>query len=91
MTVRQLARAVAAAGVTVTLAASPALARIDPPATPAYNAREAAPPVVVVRDVHDGFDWGAAALGAGTGGALVVIGALAGAAYTTRHRIGVAR
>jgi hypothetical protein len=46
---------------------------------------------VVVRTVDDGFDWGSAAIGAGGAGALVMVVALGGVAYTTRHRIGVAR
>ena len=45
----------------------------------------------VVQEIDDGFNWGSAAIGAGATGALVVIVALGGVAYTTRHRIGVAR
>ena len=41
--------------------------------------------------IDQGFDWGSAAIGAGGAGALVVIVALGGTAYTTRHRVGVAR
>jgi hypothetical protein len=44
-----------------------------------------------VRTTDAGFDWGSAAVGAGSGSALVVIVALGGFAYTGRHRIRVAR
>jgi hypothetical protein len=40
----------------------------------------------VVQKIDDGFDWGSAAVGA-----LVVVVALGGVAYTTRHRLGVVR
>ena len=100
----QLARALAAGAAVAALAAPPASARIDPPPTPAFNAGRAAPtaaagsesgpgnpPVVIVRNVEDGFDWGAAAIGAGGVGALIVLVSAGGFAYTTRHRIGAAR
>ena len=100
----QLARALAAGAAVAALAAPPAVARIDPPPTPAFNAGRAAPtaaagsesrpgnpPVVIVRNVDDGFDWGAAAIGAGGAGALIVLVSAGGFAYTARHRIGVAR
>jgi hypothetical protein len=80
----QLARALAAAAAAAALSAPPAFARIDPPPIPAFNADRAAPtatvesesrpgnrPVVIVRNVNDGFDWGAAAIGAGGAGALI--------------------
>ena len=47
--------------------------------------------MVIVRNVDDGFDWGAAAIGAGGAGALIVLVSAGGFAYTARHRIGVAR
>jgi hypothetical protein len=100
----QLARALAAGAAVAALAAPPAVARIDPPPTPAFNAGRAAPtatagsesrpgnpPVVIVRNVDDGFDWGAAAIGAGGAGALIVLVSAGAFAYTARHRIGVAR
>jgi hypothetical protein len=82
------------AGVTaVALAAPPAVARPidDPrlPAEPTVVVNSERPPVV--QEIDDGFDWGSAAIGAGGAGALVVIVALGGVAYTTRNRIGVAR
>jgi hypothetical protein len=90
-------RALAAAAAAAMLAAPPALARIDPPPTPSFNTRAPAPTIspanrpVVVRAVDDGFDWGAAAIGAGGVGALVVLISLGGIAYSGRHRIGVVR
>jgi hypothetical protein len=87
---RRLARALAATAAAAALAAPPALARIDPPATPAYNSREAGPTSqsapVVVRTIDDGFDWGAAAIGAGGAGAVVALAALAAFANTSRDR-----
>ena len=81
-----LARALAAAAVTAALAAPAAHARIDPPPTSDFNASETeAAPVVVVRSVDAGFDWGAAAIGAGSAGALVALvslGAFAGVGRT---------
>jgi hypothetical protein len=89
------ARALGVGLAAAALAAPSALARVDPPATTPFNSREADPTVpaapVVVRTVDDGFDWGSAAIGAGGAGALVMVVALGGVAYTTRHRIGVAR
>ena len=41
--------------------------------------------------IDAGFDWGSAAIGAGGAGALVVLITLGGFAFTSRHRIGVAR
>jgi hypothetical protein len=89
----RLARVFAAVASAAALAAPTAVARpIDDPLLPAR------PPVVVepeqtavVQKIDDGFDWGSAAIGAGGAGALVVIVALGGVAYTTRHRVGVAR
>ena len=85
-----------AAGVTAAaLAAPPAVARpIDDPQLPVHPGRtlagepEQAP---VVQQIDGGFDWGSAAIGAGGSGALLVLLTLGGVAYTTRHRIGVAR
>jgi hypothetical protein len=88
---RRLIPAAAAGAAAAALAASPALARIDPPPTPAFNAREPTPPVVIVRNVDAGFDWGAAAIGAGGTGALAVVVALGTAALSTRQQIGVKR
>ena len=84
----RLAVALATVVAAAALAAPPALARIDPPATPSFNSREAAPtPMaapVVVRTVDDGFDWGAAAIGAGAAGALIALASLG--AQTSRGR-----
>jgi hypothetical protein len=98
-----LARALAAAIAVVALAAPAAPARIDPPATPVFNSSEAAPtatvgsgsrptnpPVVIVRNVEDGFDWGAAAIGAGGAGAVVALVSLAAFAKTSRGRARIA-
>ena len=88
----RLARALAAAAAAVTLAAPPALARIDPPATPEFNSHDAAPTSapVVVRTIDDGFDWGAAAIGAGGAGGVVALAALAAFANTSRDHTRVA-
>ena len=97
----RLARTVAAGLAAAALAAPAASARpIDHPRLPASGGAgtavavepdPAAPRVPVVRTIDAGFDWGSAAIGAGGAGALVVIVALGGCAYTGRHRIGVAR
>ena len=50
-----------------------------------------AEPPVVVRTVDDGFDWGSAAIGAGTGGAVIVLVSLGGFAYISRARVPAAR
>jgi hypothetical protein len=50
---------------------------------------DSSPPVV--QTIDEGFDWGSAAIGAGSGGALVVIVALGVAAYATRRPVGVSR
>jgi hypothetical protein len=91
----QFSLALAAGLAAAALAAPPALARVDPPATTPFNSRETDPTApatpVVVRTVDDGFDWGSAAIGAGGAGALAMVVALGGVAYTTRHRVGVTR
>ena len=97
---RRLSRLLAAGVAVAALAAPPALARpIDPPVPRDPGTRvavepEPAPvpvPAPVVQTIDDGFDWGSAAIGAGGAGALVAIVSLGGFAYTSRHRIGVAR
>jgi hypothetical protein len=92
-----------AAGVTAAaLAAPPALARpiddpqlpvrVDPgPVVTVEPEPAAADAPIVVRHIDAGFDWGSAAVGAGGAGALIVLVSFGGYAYTTRHRIGVAR
>ena len=85
----RFARLLAAGVAAAALAAPPAVARpIDEPQEPIRPEPEQP---VVVHKIDDGFDWGSAAIGAGGAGALAVVVALGGAAYTTRHRIGVAR
>jgi hypothetical protein len=93
----RLARLLAAGVTAVALAAPPAVARpIDGPNEPVRPdpfetvvvEPEHAP---VVQKIDDGFDWGSAAIGAGSGGALVVVVALGGVAYSSRHRVRVAR
>jgi hypothetical protein len=95
----RLARLLAAGVTAAAVAAPPAVARPidgpnepvrpDPGTTVAVEPEQATRPVV--QNIDDGFDWGSAAIGAGSGGALAVIVALGGVAYTNRHRIGVAR
>jgi hypothetical protein len=84
----RLAGALATAVAAAALAAPPALARIDPPATPSFNSREAGPTTtaapVVVHTVDGGFDWGAAAIGAGGAGALIAIASLGASARMSR-------
>jgi hypothetical protein len=87
----RLAGALAAATAAATLAAPPAPARIDPPATPEYNVPTSGPPSVpIVRVVDDGFDWGAAAIGAGGAGA-IALAAIAAFAGSSRARPRTAR
>ena len=92
----RLTRVFAAAVTAAALAAPPTLARpIDGPnepvrPDPGTTVIEAERPPVV-QEINAGFDWGSAAIGAGGAGALVVVVALGGVAYTARHRIGVAR
>jgi hypothetical protein len=82
--VRLFVADVTAAAITV----PPAVARpIDSENVPASV--ESSPPVV--QTIDEGFDWGSAAIGAGGGGALVVIVALGVAAHTTRRPVGVTR
>jgi hypothetical protein len=44
-----------------------------------------------VRTIDEGFDWGSAAIGAGSAGAVIVLVSLGGAAYVARHRAPVPR
>jgi hypothetical protein len=93
----RLARLLAAGVTAAALAAPPAVARPiegpnepglpDPDATVVVEPEQAP----VVQQIDEGFDWGSAAIGAGGAGALVVVVALGGVAYTTRQRVGVAR
>jgi hypothetical protein len=93
----RLSRVLAVAVTAAALAAPPAIARpIDGPLEPTRS--DPGPTIVmepeqapVVQKIDDGFDWGSAAVGAGGAGALVVVVALGGVAYTTRHRLGVVR
>jgi hypothetical protein len=79
----RLAAALAVGTVAAALAAPPAPARIDPPPNPSYNVPEAADASrPVMRVVDDGFDWGAAAIGAGGGGAVIALAAFAGTSRT---------
>jgi hypothetical protein len=87
----RLAGALAAGAAAAALAAPPAPARIDPPPKLAYNNADTAPDsgppsAPVVRVVDDGFDWGAAAIGAGGAGAVIALAALAAFAGTSRAR-----
>ena len=92
----RLARLLAAGVTAAALAAPPASARpIDGPNDPVrpdpFETGAQSEQAPVVQKIDEGFDWGSAAIGAGGAGALVVIVAFGGAAYTSRHRIGVAR
>jgi hypothetical protein len=97
----RLTRALAAGVATAVLAAPSAVARpIDDPQLPISRDRRTTVTVEpepgparapVVRSIDDGLDWGSAAIGAGAGGALVVLVSLGGYAYTSRNRIRVAR
>jgi hypothetical protein len=97
----RLARVLAAGVTAAALAAPSAVARpIDGPQDPVspdpnptivVEPEHAPARPAIVQTVDDGFDWGSAAIGAGGAGALIVVVALGGAAYTTRHWIGVAR
>jgi hypothetical protein len=93
----RLARMLAVGMTAAALAAPPAVARpIDGPdepvrPDPVTPVEVESAPVPVVREIDESFDWGSAAVGAGAAGALVVVVALGGVAYSSRHRIGVAR
>ena len=86
-----LARMLAASLAVAALAAPAALAMPDPgpivdePTSATKNAP------VVVRAADEGFDWGSAAVGAGSAGALIVLVSLGGFSYATRDRIRVVR
>jgi hypothetical protein len=92
----RVAHLLAAAAAAAALAAPTASARlIDGPQDPLRHsdtagAVEPAPPPagrpVIVRDIDTGFDWGAAAIGAGGAGALVLLISLGAVAYASRHR-----
>lgn len=85
----RLTRTLAAGVTAAALVAPAAIARpIDTPQRPDPTPMVRPP---VVQKIDDGFDWGSAAIGAGGAGALVVIVAFGGVAYSTRHRLGVAR
>jgi hypothetical protein len=49
------------------------------------------PAPLIVRVPDEGFDWGSAAVGAGSAGALVVLVSLGGVAFAARHRAPVVR
>ena len=84
----RLAGALAAATAAAALAAPPAPARIDPPATPEYNTPASGPPSApIVRVVDDGFDWGAAAIGAGGASAVIALAAFAGTSRTRQRAL----
>jgi hypothetical protein len=49
-------------------------------------------PAPIVQSVDDGFDWGSAAIGAGTAGAIALLVGVGGTSYRRRQdHIGVAR
>jgi len=96
-----LARLLAIGATATALAAPAAVARPldgpnepvlpDPGTAAAVEPEPESADAPIVRSVETGFDWGSAAIGAGGAGALIVIVSLGGFAYTSRHRIGVAR
>lgn len=88
----RLARVVAAAAGAAALAAPSAVARpIDGPNEPVRPVPVELEQAPVVQEIDDGFDWGSAAIGAGSAGALIVLVSAAGFAYVSRYRVGVAR
>jgi hypothetical protein len=85
---RRLIRAVTGALAITALAAPAASARpVDPPAgwklAPPAESRAHAPAPTVIRSTDDGFDWGAAGIGAGAGAAIVLLSL--GGARVRRH------
>jgi hypothetical protein len=66
----------------VALAAPAANARPAPLDQPVVIEPEPAP---VVQTVDDGFDWDSAAIGAGGAGALLLLVALGGSTFRSRH------
>jgi len=61
-------------------------------ASPAAPDRTPAPDAPVVQRIDEGFDWGSAAIGAGSAGVLIVLVSVGGVGYRNRRdRIGVAR
>ena len=86
-----IARLVTAGLVAGALAAPAAVAQpIADPQTSA-SAESAQSDAPVVRTIGGGFDWGSAAIGAGSAGAVIVRVSLGGAAYVARHRAPVPR
>jgi hypothetical protein len=87
---RRLVRAATGALAITALAAPAASARpVDPPAgwklaLPAESRSQAhAPAPTVIHSTDDGFDWGAAGIGAGAGAAIVLLSL--GGARARRH------
>lgn len=71
-------------------AAAAALAAPSAVARPAEDRPEPAPAPTVVREIESGFDWGSAAIGAGSGAALVLL-ALGGVTVATNRPLRHAR
>ena len=72
--------------------AGAALATPTAGARPAAPDRTPAPDAPVVQRIDEGFDWGSAAIGAGSAGVLIVLVSVGGVGYRNRRdRIGVAR
>jgi hypothetical protein len=87
----RFARLLVVAVTAAALVAPPANARlIDGPNEPVrpdpFESVEHAP---VVQEIDRGFDWGSAAIGAGGAGAMIVLVAAGGFAYTSRDRVRV--
>ena len=88
---RRLARALAASLAIAALAAPGAFAMPQTGAGAGESGPPPPNPPVVVRVSDEAFDWGSAAIGAGAGGALLVLVSLGGFSYATRHHVRVAR
>lgn len=93
---RRLCRLITAGLVAGVLVAPPALAMpmsggsAADPDTPVDASATLAASEPLVMEVEPGFDWGAAAIGAGGGAALLALG-LGGVASTSRARVRVLR
>lgn len=97
---RRPAAALAAALAVAAVAAQPAFARtstsLEPPGSRAGQPAAVAPDAArtdaspIVRSIDEGFDWGAAAIGAGAG-AMIVLVSVGGPTLATRRQVRVTR
>ena len=84
-----LARLTVAGLAAAALAAPTAVAQLLD-AQPRAAAESGSTDAPVVRTIDDGFDWGSAAIGAGAGGAVILLVSLGGVAVASRHGMRVA-